>query len=497
MHVSDQYDKDFVGQIRNISNIFDLMALCISFLLRKTGRDGFDWHQILQKQNCKPEVNIVLDRYKENRNYETKEESINILKEELKEVLNNNLNLVDDCVFIIIWIDNNIEPDYNTDKTDIYYSLNRQFYDEVRIIPRLRNNWINKFSNEHIDERGYRLFRSPDLTSSLFFEKLICKYIISDKVISDKYNLKIVHLGSRHMFTKKLNKKQTLSFGVFPVLCANFEDYFDVKFYENNTVYTKNVSYFEINGIKPLQEESLKNRYQMALEICKEQKMDFVVFPEMLMSDGIFEDLRYTNSLNSIIFWGSIWKNLVNRCHITGFTGEELCSYDKKAGYEYKKNGKTYIEHLKEIYKEVPYAVIDIEGIARIGICICRDLTFNAAKELHRRIETNILVVPAFSNSKDLYSRAEELAKLNNCIVLVVNSCSAFYETGRPHNDIGFLAAPAKHENSRTVYKEEYGNVKCFSCCALHCNGKFITLDFSKVMDKQGVKTIGINNISI
>lgn len=42
MHVSDQYDKYFVGQIYNISNIFDLMALCISFLLKKTGRDGLE-----------------------------------------------------------------------------------------------------------------------------------------------------------------------------------------------------------------------------------------------------------------------------------------------------------------------------------------------------------------------------------------------------------------------------------------------------------------------
>lgn len=497
MNILDQYDKHFVEQIYNISNIFDLMALCISFLLKKADLKGFDWYKILHEQNCMPEVNIVLDRYMENMKYDTREGSINILKEELYEVLYNKLNLIEGCVFIIVWIDNHFEPCYSSDKMDTYFSLNEQFSDEVSIIPRLQENWINKFSNEHIDEKGYELFRNPDLTSSLFFEKLICKYIISDKAINDKYKLKIVHLGSRHMFTKKLHKKQTLSFGVFPVLYANFEDYFNVSFYEVNNGYSKNLQYFEIDGIKPLQEKNLKKRYQTFFDICKKQDMDFIVFPEMLMLDSIFEDLRYTNSLNSIIFWGSVWKNLVNRCYITDFTGKELCSYDKKAGYEYEKNGKTYIEHLKEIYKKVPYVVIDIEGIARIGICICRDLTFNAVKELHKHIETNILIVPAFSSSKDLYSRAKELALLSNCIVLVVNSCSAFYGTSQPQKDIGFLVVPAKCGNSRAVYKEEYGNAECLSCCDLHCKGKSITLDFSNVMDKQGVKTIKINNIPI
>ncbi len=499
-------DKEFLNQIKNIYNLFDLMALCIGFLYQKVSGGKMDFLEVLQRcgDELELEINTPLDIYMYNRKYDKEKECFAALKRQLYEILSGCIDLCEASVLIILWMDNHVEPSYDSDDVHSYTSLNGQFKN-IKIIPRLNENWLNKFSNDH-KTGDYELLREPSLTNYPDITKLICQYIIFDKEMIDEYNLQIVHLGINNLFVKKLNerdeKKQTLSFAVFPVLYTDFQRYLKIDKIESTAPSLQHMRYFEILGMQSSKEKILKSRYEKIFERCKGKDIDFLVFPELMMTEDIFNEFRYDDNLKSIKFWGSIWKDRKNKCYITGPTGKILSTYNKKAGYEYEdeETGKTYMEHIP-IEKPAKYVIIDLEGVARIGLCICRDLTFEKARTIFKYVETNILIVPSYSPSRDLYGYAEELAKLNRCIVLVGNSCSAFYDPDVPDKtckETGFMVMPAKQgTSSRAVYKRAYGNEECVSDCGEYCIGKLFTLDFSGVMCEQGIKTVEIDNSSL
>ncbi len=242
-------------------------------------------------------------------------------------------------------------------------------------------------------------------------------------------------------------------------------------------------------------EETLKQRYCKLLNSCNFDNIDFLIFPEMLMTKNILNSFKKCRTGNCLTFWGSIWEDMKNQSVITGTNGTEILSYDKKIGFALK-GDRIYLEHLKERIKKVPYDVIDIEGIGRVGICICRDLTFQEVYNLHAYLETNILIVPAFSESMDIYTGAEELAKKEKCIVVLANSCSACYNKNTA-TEIGFLVMPAKKRNTRSVYKEIYGNLSCMDECRSICKGILFTVDFSNKMEKDDLLTMKITKTAV
>ena len=80
---------------------------------------------------------------------------------------------------------------------------------------------------------------------------------------------------------------------------------------------------------------------------------------------------------------------------------------------------------------------MDIEGVGRIGIAICKDLLNEKVKLFHKYMGTDFLIVPAYTDSMDLQSSAQELSKEYNCVVIVANACSAVEKP--ESNRIGFL----------------------------------------------------------
>lgn len=499
-------DKEFIKQIDSIHNLFDLMALCIGFLYQKIRNEDIDFWDIFNKcsNDLNMEVSTPLDIYMDNIKYDMENECLAALKRQLYEILTGSIDLCGASICIILWMDNHKEPTYGSNHVYTYTSLNIQF-DDIRIIPRFKENWLNEFSNKH-KTGDYELLRDSSLTNYPEIEKLICQYIIFDKEMIGRYTLKIIHLGMDHVFVKKLNerkkKRQTMSFALFPVLYTDFIDYLKIKESEDEVPSLQHMRSFEILGMEISKEKYLKSRYEKIFERCRGKDIDFLVFPELMITENIFDEFRKHTNLKSIIFWGSIWKNRENKCNITSPTGDILSSYSKKVGYEYKdkKSGKTYMEGIT-MKKPAEYVIIDVEGVARIGICICRDLTFEQAREIFKYVETNILIVPAYSPSRDLYGYAEELAKLNRCIVFTVNSCSAFYDPEAPNKsckETGFVVMPAKQgKSSRAVYKRVYGNEDCVSNCGAYCTGKLFTLDFSECLCEQGIKTVKIDDSSL
>lgn len=62
-------------------------------------------------------------------------------------------------------------------------------------------------------------------------------------------------------------------------------------------------------------------------------------------------------------------------------------------------------------------------------------------------MDTNILIIPAYTASRDLYSSAESLSKDYHIIVVLANACSALEQD---KEEIGFVTIPAKNKTARS-----------------------------------------------
>lgn len=488
----DQYNyfEAFRNNICNIGNLFDLMALCINYVLKVADKQEFDIFEVLNSPDSDySEIIVSLDSYMQAKEIDMGYGCLEQLKMYLHSRLSEERKLINQCIQIIMWLDNNCEPEYENDRIYSYKSLNSQFENKIRIIPYMDNR-IDRFSKEFSNEKtGQEVFRKDYPVRKVFYNNLVCRYIVLDEGFLEDYDVQIHHLGYENAFVRKTRDKQTLSFAVFPVLNSDIAEYFQINEYG-----AEKLAYFEIGDMYQRKEESLKRRYKRILKKCSSQNIDFLVFPEMLMTESIFDDLQEYMKQNRITFWGSVWKDMRNQCKVTDGNGKVILSYNKKIGFELK-GRRNYFEHLKEKIKKVPYDILDIEGIGRVGVCICRDLTFQEVCNLHSYLGTNILIVPAFSESMDIYVGAEELAKKEKCMVVLANSCSARFHKEHKRNttkDLGFLVVPAKKGNARSVYRESYGNSACISECTSFCKGILITVDFSNKMEKNGLETIKI-----
>lgn len=493
------YLNEFLEQINNINNLFDLMALCMNYVLMEIDQQEVDIMNVLNSYDSKCEKIInSLSIYKMEKEIDIEYKCLERLKKQLINSLSIEEKIINQCVYIIMWVDDNCEPTYENDEICTYEALNNQFDNKIRIIPRM-NNRIDDFSCKFSDEKGQEAFRKDYPVRKSFYTGIVCKYIILDETFLENYKVQIHHLGYKNAFVQKTKNKQTLSFAVFPVLNDKFSEYFKV-----NKLKAKKKNYFEIDGMYEGKEKVLKQRYDEIFNNCNSENIDFLIFPEMLMTESILDDLQGHKQENWIVFWGSIWKNMTNRCIVTGKGGQAILSYDKKIGFELKeedeKGKRIYLEHLKEKIKKTPYDLLDIEGIGRVGICICRDLTFQEVSNLHTYLETNILIVPTFSESMDIYTGAEELVKKEKCMVILANSCSAYYDKKHKKNtitELGFFVAPAKKKNARSVYKEVYGNIQCMNECAKACKGILFMVNFAKKMEEDDLLTIDIKKAVI
>lgn len=489
------YLQVFLKQIDSINNMFDLMALCINYILKVINGQEFDAIQVLNSPNRKY-LKIIdsLNGYKQDREINVEYKCLKRLKNRLSNILSMEDEIISQCVRIIMWVDDNCEPEYENDNNNTYDALNTQFHDKIRIIPRM-NNRIDNFSSMFSDEKGQEAFRKNYPVRKAFYDNIVCRYIILDEKFLENYKVKIHHLGYGNTFVQKIKDKPKLSFAIFPVLNADFSKYFQV-----NKIEAEKKAYFDICGMYQGKEKMLKQRYDKILSRCDSEDIDFLIFPEMLMTESIRNSMQKYKTENWLAFWGSIWKDRTNQCIVTGAGGQALLSYDKKIGFDLKEDGKVYSEHLIEKMTHVPYDVLDIEGLGRVGVCICRDLTFQEVYNLHACLETNILIVPTFSASMDIYTGAEELAKKRKCIVVVANSCSAGYDEKFEKNtttELGFLVAPAKEGSSRSVYKKVYGNVQCMNECKSFCKGILFTVDFSKEMEENNLLTMEITKNAV
>lgn len=476
--------ESILNAIEYLENIYDLLALCCEILIEL--KPDYDYHSGKFCEYQK-EAGIILYEYMKNCTEKCEKAAIKKIKWDLKRYLGINNNF-DKIYAIVLEIDNRIPPviaDSFTDKSDFkkYVCLNQQYSDTIRVIPKRIRGLLDKATQESV-------FRRPRENGELGLEDMVKNYCILWKKedITSK-PVSIYRASQNSVIYDHFVNEKTITIGVFSVTDIDINQLYEIPC-ENGK--------FEVHEMFDEVKSAMQERYQQILNGFHGKKIDFMIFPEMLMTNSILKDVKELEQKNKVAYIsvnGTIWKDCTNKAVITDIFGREIATYYKKTSYEYsnKKDGKKYWEHLISP-QEDDYVVLEIDGYGRIGIAICKDILNPQVRRIYKKIFANMLIVPAYSSSLDLQSEAKSLSEQIGCIIVFANACSERKEC----QDVGFLCLPAKLSNGeRASIVKKIDKKDCSIKCEQQCLGKCYSIflfEFEKGTDCKLSYKISIDN---
>lgn len=463
-------------QIGNIDNIYDLMALCSSFIFCELDKKSYEFARF--KDDDYDNVYDAIDRYRCERHHKGSKSAFDELRNYLISFLKPETT-VEKCFAVVKYIDELVEAEINGrllgGKQIIEYSsMNEQYKNKVRIIPKMRGTFLERGEEQfkNINNSKYSLFRGRRECACSLLDREIINYMIWDEQHIDDYPTFIYRFDKKSSIVKHFYERNQIVFGIVPFTDKPGNEILNVQ-YEHRAFYIQNM-YEDA-------ERELRERYKNVCSRCEQEDIDFLIFPEMLMTEYIISAVQNSGKILSpkIIVNGSIWKDYVNKSVITDGNGTEIFHYCKKQPYEFEKDGEKYREFLDQ-EKNKAYTILEIEGFGRVGIGICRDLINETVKLFHRYMGTDLLIVPAYTASMDLQGSAEDLSKEYNCIVVAANACSALggEREGDEADRIGFITLPAKNGNDRSCVLRRYTRESCAQECVRRCVGKKFIINF-------------------
>jgi len=479
-----------IQQLDKIGTIYDLLALCSSYILNELQYGSYKF-ELFNEDEYENVYNAV-NRYV----CEEDERGENAAFDELKDFLYDYLEAgitIERCYAVVYFIDDLVKGRIQrglTGRYDIikYDALNQQYKDKIRIIPKLRDTFVLQGDMHYRKETEseFSLFRKRGVCACSRLDEYIVNYIIWDEDKIKDYPMWIYRLEEEHPIAKHFFDREKIVFKIVPLTDMPLNKILDVK---------RQQRAFYIDKIYPDAEMVLKERYMDSVVKSENEDVDFLIYPEMLLTESMYKELsvQRSNKRPQVIVNGSVWKNNTNKSVVTDGNGKEIFAYLKKEPYIDKFEGREYRE-LLDHDKNKEFSVLEIAGLGRIGIAICKDLKNEYIKLFHKCIGTDMLIVPACTNSMDLKFSAEEMAGEYNCVVLVANTCSTHSSTGADR--IGFISLPAKQETDRTTLTIEYGQNECVDQCKQTCSGKLLVLKFKQTERKDGKLSFSIKDVN-
>jgi hypothetical protein len=471
---------EVVGQIKCLKNIYDLLALCCEVTMLYTDYDYNSGGPL----KYTGELQDVFSQYDVECKKGYKKHAFEHLKKGIEEFLGREAN-VDRLFAIALVIDDRIEPRLaersGTGEEFIEYEgLNRQYTDQVLVTPKKVNSFFDEVQSRK-DENGYAPFREPRESSIEDIDYQIKNYSVRYKKSFEEHPVRFFRASRDSLLYSHFSGHMQLSIGMVPLTHVHIKDIFEIECENGN---------FEIHGMKSSPKD-LNKRYERTWEGLAGRTLDCLILPEMLMTEEILECLRSSPGPEAYLTVnGSVWKNCTNYSILTDVNGKEIFHYFKKALFKYKKDGKEYLEHLYS-KKNKGYTVLEIENFGRIGIAICKDLLKPDVRTMYKRLNINLLFVPAYSPSMDMHSEACELAEQLGCVVIMVNSCGAMEKKG---GEIGYVCMPAKQGNERSSLMKKISCGACEANCRNGCSGVFLELYFDKMVLHEDKLSFGIRN---
>lgn len=482
-----------VELVRNTDNIYDLLALCCKYLLDRTEAEHYDFWKFDDDEF--DSVYDMIESYTSEIIDKGHKTAYLKLKREVCTLLSTGVSL-EKCHAIVKYIDELVDVEINNNAVKMpgfrkYNTLNHAYSSDVRIIPKIKDTFLKNEEGEFIlkdpSEEKYSFFREEGECYASCIDEVTHNYMIWDKSNVEKFPFTIIRIDEDSSLAKHFYHRNKVTIGIVPFTCKGIRDILNIKF-EGDTFHVENM-YKEAN-------EELKFRYKNIYMWSQNKDIDFLIYPEMLMSEDIIDSITDEELMNNgpkFIINGSVWTNYSNRAIATDLFGSRVFTYYKKCGFKYRENEKKYKEALDyTINKE--YIILEIGGFGRIGVCICKDLADENVLMFHKLINTNILFVPAFSDSFQLRNDAKAMASKYNCMTVFANSCAAYCKHWSEDKgyDIGFIMIPAKLETSSDSYMKNYTAQKCYESCDSGCCCKVFTIAFDEIKEYNGMLSIDI-----
>lgn len=343
----------------------------------------------------------------------------------------------------------------------------------------VKNAFPNKISDSSI---------KSDFAHLLFLKKEICKGKKAPRVVS-------LYIDDLDVSRQKIVKGNKLKAAIIP-----FGEQDMLKFPINQG------GMFTIE----YREEHRRNGVSRAIALLEraiDKKANIVIFPEFVCNKEIQEAIqarlqeiyRETPKRSEkllLVAAGTRWSADDNNiCYLYGYDGRYLGRQYKSVPFsDTKDSEKKWVEGLKNPGKEI--TIIDIEGIGKILVGICKDVSQgDYIKQLADVFNPQLLLVPAWSKSVKI-GFSEQLREItvknHRTCAMMCNCCEAMNQF-EFRELIGLVNAPHKKGSAVTGKEKEIKRKEAYcKACAEEGCVFIVHLDFSeeKVGKGQMIKRI-------
>lgn len=504
--------KNFESYVKDAKNIFDIMAAAYKIMM------PFEVSFTLEQD---PVVRDIVFRFCEQSNRmlafsDIKEDLIQWIYSQKQVVLNK---IKKKMFFLIRLIDGRCVKERESflpDSYSRYGALNKLFQNEISIVPRYQSVVVKELASAIKEEDGKGFYRrNYDSTADVsgYLQNFIIYPVAKIKpcITVPNYYEEI-----RKEFEQKNYK---LKVGIFPLSNRNIRCIFRIK--EEINMEEKN-GLFRIEAPFEEEENAISERCKEALRECKDDGVDIAIFPEMLFTKKNQEDvISFIKSEPEngkrfpwFIWMGTVWENRENRCMVIDQYGKVIFEQKKHVSYEYRKvceseavedgiskrksNVRVKIREDLSHENDRKMQLLDLPGMFRIATAICRDISDDALKPALKRLYSDLIMIPAFSNSDRLTRRHIEALAMEQVMVFVCNACSALCKEekksfqvtdqmlGKDHM-FCYLCMPAKapEDNAADYHPVKYSSACMY--CDMYCKGHIREISFSECVRKNGI----------
>lgn len=393
----------------------------------------------------------------------------------------------------------------------IYFSaLNVLFRDEIMILPRPQGKAMELLSNAISGKNEYgfygRNYARTGGASGYMHNFIVYRSVhdIMPRICVPNYSKKL-----EDEFEQKGYK---LVVAVFPLSNRNLN-----RLFQTETKISGGDGTFCISGSNVEQEDILLGRCISALEICRDHSVDLAVFPEMLFTERnqkeIMEYIRQHESEEKRFPWftwlGTEWSRNENKCMVVDQYGNEVFVQRKRIPYEYRENaeGKT-VRFREEMSRDREWIInfLDLSDFFRIATAICRDISDDYLKAAIKELYSDIVIIPAFSESDRLTDRNIRPLAADHVNTFVCNACSACCAKNEEKYAVSgellekrlpfcYLCISAKQtENNTEIFYPAKHRQPCTQC-ENGCRGFCWEISFAECMVEDGKYTAKVRNL--
>lgn len=470
--------KEYVELIKEYKNAYDVIAVSAYFLTVDFNIGKLDDFADVSS------TDRLMTRYRNTKNELGQILSITKLTEELI-TYSTECILTSDAHYRLIrqldaFINHSKNTIHNIMKQE-YRALNTNYKETGVFIFKKADSFIIDCINQTIcDKNGYGLRRPKEHKNGMYNLDTI-KICYREELQGMEVIFKTI--PKNNTISNQLINDKKLYVALCPFVANPLQDILKQETSKNTFWFTEAINYGKT--------EEYINRYFTNLTNALLSKADIIVFPEMLLTEEICEQLpariqELKIMDTKIIVAGTLSRMGKNTCLVYNNFGKLLLYQTKKHAYKDRKSNL-----LEKIETNHIISILDIEYLGRLLVYICKDIDFGKMNAIGKLLENNIILMPTYSKSLDIETSASTKALEELCITFMSNSCSAFNyyhsveeyvnDINRYKRAIGAVIFPAKtKDGQRAMHIYNYCQDKQCINCHKSCSFFMVEMNFNE-----------------